>query len=129
MGLNCTHVLCQKVIRNSHMTYNRTFQQYFLDAKFQPLGICCSQLYPKETTIFWFVTLLDSFYWVWGNNSSKQCQIELKLWPRGVFIVVQMPFRAFWKSQIFTETGRTQSLSFCSNFNPNLSPEDGQNQK
>ena len=44
--------LCQRVIRNSYIAYNRTFYLYFLDAKFQLLGICSSQLYPEETTIF-----------------------------------------------------------------------------
>ena len=28
--------------------------------------------------------------------------------------------KAFWKCQIFTETGRTQNLSFWTNFDPNL---------
>ena len=35
--------------------------------------------------------------WVWGHYSSKQRQIELKFWPWGFFIVVQMLFKAFWK--------------------------------
>ena len=56
----------------------KSINLYFLDAKFQLLGICCSQRYPVEATVLWFMTLLDPFWWVWGNNSSKQCQIELK---------------------------------------------------
>ena len=31
---------------------NRTFHLYLLDAKFQLLGICRSQLYPEEATVF-----------------------------------------------------------------------------
>ena len=60
-----------------------------------------------------------------GNNSSKQCQIELRFWPPGVLISVQMPFKVFLKSQIFTETWNTQNLSFWSNFDSNLPVEDG----
>ena len=40
-----------------------------------------------------------------------------------------MPFKAFWKSQIFTERRRFQNLSFWSNFDPTLPLEDGQNKK
>ena len=74
-------------------------------------------------------TLLVPFWWVWGNNSSKQRQIELKFLPREDLIALQMPLKEFWKSQIFTETERTQNLSFWSNFDLNLPPEDSQNQK
>ena len=42
----------QRVIRNSHIACNRTFHLYFLNAKFQLLGICRSQLYQEETTAF-----------------------------------------------------------------------------
>ena len=42
--------------------------------------------------------------------------------------VVHMPFKGFWISHIFKETGQTQSLSFLSNFDLNLLPEDGWNQ-
>ena len=34
--------LHQSVIRNSHIAYNKTIHLYFLDAKFQLLGICSS---------------------------------------------------------------------------------------
>ena len=44
--------LCQRVIRNPHIAYNRTFYLYFLYGKFQLLGICRSQLYPVKTTSF-----------------------------------------------------------------------------
>ena len=83
----------------------------------------------KKQLFFWFMTLLGPFWWVWGNNSSKQCQIELIFWPRGVLIVLQMPFKVFLKSQIFAETWHTPNLSFWSNFDANLPLEDGQNQK
>ena len=52
LGLNFPHRLRQRVIGNSHTAYNRTFHLYFLDAKFQLLGICHSQLYPEETIVF-----------------------------------------------------------------------------
>ena len=48
----------------------------------------------------------------WGNNSSKQPQIELKCRPQVVLIVAQVPFKAFWKARIFTETGRTKIWVF-----------------
>ena len=32
------------------MTYNRSIHLYFLDAKFQLLGICYSELHPEERT-------------------------------------------------------------------------------
>ena len=39
-----------------------------------------------------------------------------------------MPFKEFWKAQIFTENFyNIQSVSFWSNFDPNLPPEDGRN--
>ena len=34
-------------------------------------------------------------------------------------MIVQMPFKVFLKSQIFTETWHTQNLRFWSNFDPN----------
>ena len=65
-----------------------------------------------------------------ANNSSKHCQIELKFWPQVVLIVVQMPFKGFWKARIFTENFYcTQSLSFWSDFDPNLPTEHGQKHK
>ena len=54
--------LHQSVIRSSHIAYNKTIHLYFLDAKFQLLGICSSWLYPEETTsFFWFRTQLHPF--------------------------------------------------------------------
>ena len=118
--------LCQRVIRNFHIPYNRTFHLYFLDAKFQLLGICRCQSYPEDKLSFWFMTLLGPFWWVWGNTSSKQIQIELKFWLSGVLIVVQTALKAFWKSQIFTETALnqdlTQNLSFWSNCDAQFIP-------
>ena len=69
------------------------------------------------------------FGFLGGNKSSKQRQIELKFWSQVVLIVVQMAFKTFWRTRIFTLTGITQTLSFWSNFDPNLPPEDGRNQK
>ena len=80
LGLNCPLGIHQRVVRNFHIAYNRTIHLCFLDANFHFLGICCSLLYPKETTtFFWFRTQSGPFWGVFGgNNSSKQCQIELK---------------------------------------------------
>ena len=86
MGLYCPNDAVPK--GHQKLVYNRTFHLYFLGVKFQLLGICCSRLYPEERTVFWFMTLLGSFWWVWGNNSSKQHQIGLTFWPRGVLIVL-----------------------------------------
>ena len=52
LGLNCPLDLRQRVITNSHIAYNGTIHLYFLDAKFQLLGISHSRLYPEETTMF-----------------------------------------------------------------------------
>ena len=93
-------------------------------------GYMYSRLYLEETTtgffdsgpnwvIFSFFILFYLFIylfhflggwvvWGWlvggwgGNNSSKQCQIELRYWPQVVLIILQMPFKRFWKTQIFT---------------------------
>ena len=39
---------------------------------------------------------------------------------------MQVSFKAFWKTRTFTEAGL---LNFWFNFDPNLLPEDGQNQE
>ena len=75
------------------------------------------------------MTLLGPFWWDWGNNSSKHWQTEGKVWPQVALIVVKKLFKGFWKPQIFTETRRTQGFSFCSDFDPNLLPEDSHDQK
>ena len=72
----------------------------------------------KKQLFFWVMTLIDPFQWVWGNKSSRQRKTELRFWPRGVLIAVQMPFKEFWKSQTFTETGCTQTLRFGSTLTP-----------
>ena len=131
MGLNCPLGLHQRVIRNSHITYNRAIHLYFLDAKLQLQGLCCSRFYLEKTTTF-FCSGPNSAHFgrFESNNFSKQCQIELKFWPQIVLIVVQMPFKGFWKDRIFTENFySTQSLSFWFYFSPNLPFEDDQNQK
>ena len=104
LGINCPLGPRQRIIRNSDIAYDRTIHLYFLHAKFQLLSICCSQLYLEETTKVFLVQdpigpnflFSNSFYFIyfyrawgvgWGvgvgwevgsNNSSKQCQIELK---------------------------------------------------
>ena len=111
----------QRVIRNSHIAYNSTIYIYFLDAKIQPLCICCSWLCLEETTtFFWFKTNWAHFGWFGDHNNSKQRQIEHKFWPQVVLTVVPMPFKAFCKTRIFTEAGSTHFLSYWSNFDLNL---------
>ena len=131
MDLNCRLEPHQKVIRNFHIVYNGIIDLYFPDAKFYLLGICRSQLYPKETTtfFFWFRTQSGPFFgFSKSNNSSRQRQIELKFSPQVVLIIVQISFKIFWKIRIFTETECSQNLIFWCNFHPNLTPEDGRNQ-
>ena len=56
-----------------------TIHLYFLDTKFQLLGIFRSLFYLEETApFFWFTTQLGPFWGAWGNNSSKHRQIMLK---------------------------------------------------
>ena len=62
-----------------------------------------------------------------GNNPGKQCLILLSFWAHDALIVAQMPVKAFWRTQISTVTGLTQSFSFWSKFDPNLPPEDCRN--
>ena len=83
----------------------------------------------KEQLFFLFMIVLRQFWWICSSNSSKQRQIELKFWPQRVLIVIQMAFKEFWKSRFCTETERTRNLSFWSNFDCNILPEDGQTQK
>ena len=58
-----------KGYQNSHIAYNRTIYIYFLDAKFQLLGICCSRLYLEEAFFFgtvhnWINFLIFLFYFI-----------------------------------------------------------------
>ena len=126
--LNCPLILLLKVIMNSHWAYDTTIH---LDAKFQFLVICCSRLYPKETIKVFFGSGHNwaHFRGFGGSASSKERQIEMMFWPQVVLIVVQMLLKAFWKNRIVTETGRSQSLNFWSNFDHSLPPEDGENKK
>ena len=50
--------------KNSHIAYNRTIHLYFLDVKFQLLGICHFRLQPEEITTFFFVQ--DPFLPIFG---------------------------------------------------------------
>ena len=52
LGLNYLLGPHHRVIRNSHIAYNRTIYLYFLDSKFQLLGICRSRPYSEEITTF-----------------------------------------------------------------------------
>ena len=87
LDLNCPLGSYQRVIRNSHIAYNKAIHLYFLDAKFLFRGICYSRLYLEETAFF-------------HNNEFLR--------------------RIFKAPKV---------LSFWSNFDPNLPPDDGQNQK
>ena len=53
------------------------------------------------------------------NNSSKQRQIELSFWPQLVLIVVQMPFKGFWKLKFLQ---RILKYPKFWNFGPTLTP-------
>ena len=81
---NCPLCSCQKVIKNSHIVYNRTIPLYVLDAKFPFLCICCSQIYLKKTTRYfgsgpnWDHSTGEGGRKMWGNNSNKKSQIDLK---------------------------------------------------
>ena len=121
LGINCSLRPRRRFIRNSHIAYNRTIHLYFLDAKSQLLGSCCSWLYlPRRNngffcsgpnwTHFLFSILFPFILFIFlsargvrDKNSSKQRQIELKFCPQVVLIVVQMPFNGFGKALIFTE--------------------------
>ena len=95
-----------RVIRNSQI------------ANFQFLCISCSRLYLEEALrFFWFRTQLWPFWWVWGNNSTKQHHIKLKFWSLVVLKFVQILFKAFWKTWIFTETRDVHKVSV---FGPTL---------
>ena len=62
-----------------------------------------------------------------GPNFPKYCQILLKFLPHVLFQEKKQYVKKFWRTQIFTETGDTQSLHFWSNFGPFFPPEeDGQ---
>ena len=119
LGLNCPLVPLLKVIIHSHLAYNATFHP---DAKFQLLVICCFRLYLKETIkFFWFRTQFGPFFeGLEAIALVKKHQIKMIFWPQVVDIVVQMSFKAFWKTRIFIETGRTHGLSFWSNFDESL---------
>ena len=81
-------------------------------------------LYFFDSGPFW-----AQFWNLWGNNSSKPCLIERELWSELVLIVLQMPFKAFVRTEFLTLTALTQILSFWSNFYRNLPSKDGRNQK
>ena len=76
-----------------------------MPAKFQLLGIYRSRLYPKQTTDW--VEILTT-----GSPYKYLTGIE-----------------KFLKTEVFTTTGRSQSLHFWSNFDSNLPAEDGRNRK
>ena len=116
----------QRVITNYHIAYNRTIHLYFLDVKFQLLGIVVFVFSQKKPLIFLVQDLFGSILWIFGAMNPVN---NVWFWPQFVVTVVQMPFKGFRRTQIFTVTRLTQSLSFWSNFDPNLTPYNGQNQK
>ena len=100
--------LRQWVIRNSQI------------AKFQFLCIFCSWLYLEEAIRFFGLgPNCGHFGGFEGNNSRKQHHTELKFWPLVVFIFVQILYKAFWKTWIFTEAGDVHKVSV---FGPTLTP-------
>ena len=51
-----------------------------------------NEISQKQPLLF----LVQDHFWVfWGNNSSKQCLIELKFWLQVVLMVAQMLLKAF----------------------------------
>ena len=72
----------------------------------------CSRFYLEEPLCFWGLgPNCHHFCEFGGNNSSKRHHIELKFWPQVVLIVVQIAFKAFWNTRIFTETGDVHKVS------------------
>ena len=76
-----------------------------------------STLPGRSTTFFGVGPNCGHFGGFGGNNSSTQHHIELKFWPLVVLIFVQILFKAFWKTWIFTETGDVHKVSV---FGPTL---------
>ena len=70
---------------------------------------------------FWVLAFLD-FTWVEVITPVNKVRLS-RNFDQLVHLVVKQSFKTFWKTLIFTETGRTQSLSFWSNFDPNLPPK------
>ena len=108
----------QRVITNSLIGFNMTIHLYFLDFKFQLLNICYFDFSQKKPLRFFGSGPIWAHFGIFflggggggGNDSYKQRLIELKFWPQVVFIVVQMPFKVFWRTQFFTVTGVTKIL-------------------
>ena len=102
---------------NSHIACNRTIDLYCLDVKFQPLGICHSGLSQEETTTFFGSRPILAHFCFSGGQELQSTTSD---WAENlvVLIVVQMSFKVFWRTQIFTVTGRAHSLIFWSNFTP-----------
>ena len=72
----------------------------------------------RSTTFFGLGPNCGNFVGFGSDNSSKQ-HIELKFWPLVVLIFVQILFKVFWKTRIFTETGDFHKVSV---FGPTLTP-------
>ena len=87
---------------------------------FSATGYLPSSTLPRRNKYVFFGSGPNwAHFWVFGAIIPvKKCQIELKVWPQVLLIVVQMLFESFWKIRIFTETGRTQNLTFWSNSTP-----------
>ena len=121
--LNCPKWPCHRLMRNSHIVYNRTIPLHVLDAQFQFLCICCSRLYLEGALRFFVLgPNCAHFGGFWGNKASKQHQTELKFWPQVVLIVVQILLSISENSNFYRDRGCTQSVSFWSIFNPKFTP-------
>ena len=130
LHLNCHLWLHQRVITNSHKSYNRVIH-LLSGCQVSFSGYLLFLTIPRRNNVFFSSgPNWAHFGRVGSNNSSKQRHIELKFWVQVVLRVVQMPFKGFRKAQIFTENFySTQSLSFWCNFDANFATEDDQNQK
>ena len=100
MGLNSSLWLRKRVIKNSQIVYNRNILLNVLDAKFQVLFIFCSRLFLEEALRLFGLGPNCGHFGGFGDNNSGKQHIELKFWPQVVFIVVQILFKAFWKTRI-----------------------------
>ena len=123
MGLNWQLGPRQRVIRNSQIAYNRTIRLYFVAAKFQLLGVCCSGLYPEYNPTFFGSHPIGPIFGCFGALTQvKKRQIELKFWQENqvVFIYVQLPYKRFCKNSNFCDH-RTQ-VFWSKIFGPILTP-------
>ena len=117
-----------KVLRETQTVYNRNLSLHVLGAKFQFLCICCSRFYLEETTtFFWLSAQLGSFWVFRAINPVNNIRLSWNLTTDSPHSCTNASLSILKKSIFYRDL--LKSLSFWSNFNPNLIPEDSQNQK